>query len=257
MRKNIKYLIVGLLLLLLISKCSINEYFSTKQKINIIIPIRDREVHLEQIIKRFKEILPSQNLDYKIYIIEQTSGNLFNKGKLINIGVLESQKDNYSNYYVMSDVDIFPKTNDIISYKPYDGIKHLYGYDFCLGGIFIFNLTTFKKINGFSNEFWGWGREDDDFQNRCKYFGININRDNFIYRNSTKLIEDKPSWGDNKKGGSSSQNSINDNTIKLNNNIIRYKNKDYSDGLSSCKYKIIKKYNYQNDPKLIRIVVDV
>ena len=25
-----------------------------------------------------------------------------------------------------------------------------------------FQLTLFKKVNGYSNEYWGWGFEDDD-----------------------------------------------------------------------------------------------
>ena len=258
MKKNIKYIIICLLLILVISLLyNTSEYFTNKERIIIIIPIRDRENQLEEIIKRFKEILPSQNLDYKIYIIEQTSGKLFNRGKLLNIGFLESQKNKFSNYFVTHDVDIYSKTNDLLNYKPFDGVKHLYGYDFSLGGIVTFNNNTFKKVNGFSNEFWGWGKEDDDIQSRCISSGININRKDFIYRNTTKLIEDIPSWGSKNKGGSSSTNSLTNNTIKLNNNIIKYKNNDYSDGLTSCNYKVIKKYLYQNDPNLVRILVDV
>ncbi len=31
-----------------------------------------------------------------------------------------------------------------------------------LGGALAMTPAVFKKINGFSNKFWGWGREDVD-----------------------------------------------------------------------------------------------
>lgn len=30
-------------------------------------------------------------------------------------------------------------------------------------------MEQFRKINGFSNAFWGWGGEDDDLWNRLVY----------------------------------------------------------------------------------------
>lgn len=36
--------------------------------------------------------------------------------------------------------------------------------------------ADFLHVNGLSNKFWGWGREDDDFFIRLKRAGISINR---------------------------------------------------------------------------------
>ena len=40
---------------------------------------------------------------------------------------------------------------------PYKGI---------FGGAGAFRKEDFEKINGFSNQFWGWGGEDDDLYRR-------------------------------------------------------------------------------------------
>lgn len=40
------------------------------------------------------------------------------------------------------------------------------------GGIVSFNIADFEKINGFPNNFWGWGGEDDELMKRvgqCKF----------------------------------------------------------------------------------------
>jgi len=33
-----------------------------------------------------------------------------------------------------------------------------------------FTEESFKKINGYSNEYWGWGGEDDDISHRMYDF---------------------------------------------------------------------------------------
>lgn len=34
------------------------------------------------------------------------------------------------------------------------------------GGICAFTKEQFLRMNGFSNDYWGWGGEDDDAHNR-------------------------------------------------------------------------------------------
>jgi hypothetical protein len=49
-------------------------------------------------------------------------------------------------------------------------------YSTLFGGITIFTKEQFWKINGFSNEYWGWGGEDDDLYKRVVSSGMAIMR---------------------------------------------------------------------------------
>ena len=45
-----------------------------------------------------------------------------------------------------------------------------------LGGVAAIHSDLFIKVNGYSNKFFGWGGEDDDFSARCRRKGIDIVR---------------------------------------------------------------------------------
>jgi hypothetical protein len=49
-------------------------------------------------------------------------------------------------------------------------------YDGYFGGVTIFDKSTFRKINGYANEYWGWGAEDDDVLLRCAILGVQTSR---------------------------------------------------------------------------------
>jgi hypothetical protein len=38
----------------------------------------------------------------------------------------------------------------------------------------MFNRTDFERVNGFSNDYWGWGFEDTDLRVRCARAGLTI-----------------------------------------------------------------------------------
>ena len=99
--------------------------------------------------------------------IEQTDTLPFNRGKLLNVGFLEALKKR-CDYVVFHDVDMLPLRVD---YSPSDVPLHLATlfkggnqevFDTYFGGVTMFPIDAFKKINGYSNEYWGWGFEDDD-----------------------------------------------------------------------------------------------
>ena len=113
------------------------------------------------------------DLEYEIFIIEQSDDKPFNRGKLLNVGY-KYALDKGCDYFVFHDVDMLPEDVDY-SYtdKPLHLATHLQEHDYettffdYFGGVTMFNKEDFELINGFSNEYWGWGFEDDDLLIRC------------------------------------------------------------------------------------------
>ena len=42
------------------------------------------------------------------------------------------------------------------------------------GGVAAINRRNFYAVNGFSNDYWGWGSEDEDFSARLELLLYNI-----------------------------------------------------------------------------------
>ncbi|CAK5038923.1 unnamed protein product [Meloidogyne enterolobii] len=61
----------------------------SRQKVAIVVPYRNREPHLRTFLHNIHRFLQKQQLDYAIFVVEQTGDFAFNKGRLTNIGVLE------------------------------------------------------------------------------------------------------------------------------------------------------------------------
>jgi len=173
-----------------------------EKKLSIVIPYRNREEHLKIFLKIIKRKINVSN--YDILIVEQDNQKPFNRAKLLNIG-FDLKKDE-SDYFCFHDVDMMPEEADY-SYveQPTHGlhaIKHL-GYRLSIhsyyGGVNYFNKEDFIKINGYSNEFWGWGGEDNDLLSRVKSKGFPLHRrlskyDNLLHERAPK---DTPEYSKN------------------------------------------------------------
>jgi hypothetical protein len=144
----------------------------------IIIPYRNREKHLEYFLKNSYPKLNSKIEDLEILIVEQCEGKKFNRGLIINIGY--HYYSNHDNYYITQDVDVNPildETIDMYNHKLKDNeIYAIYSDERTLGGIVKIKGSDFNKINGFPNDFWGWGCEDKELLNRSEFNNINIKR---------------------------------------------------------------------------------
>jgi predicted glycosyltransferase involved in capsule biosynthesis len=57
------------------------------------------------------------------------------------------------------------KFNFVIKNKKFNFLLRLLYLQF-LGGATILTEDQIRKANGYSNDFWGWGGEDDDFYTR-------------------------------------------------------------------------------------------
>ncbi|MCJ8749329.1 hypothetical protein PDJAM_G00174910 [Pangasius djambal] len=157
----------------------------SQQKVALIIPFRDREMHLKYWLFYMHPILQRQQLDYGVYVIEQDGDETFNRAKLLNVGYVEALKDYDYDCFVFSDVDLIP-IDDRNLYKCYDQPRHLsvamdkFGfklpYNQYFGGVSSLSKEQYVKINGFPNNYWGWGGEDDDVYNRLSFRGMSISR---------------------------------------------------------------------------------
>ena len=49
-------------------------------------------------------------------------------------------------------------------------------YERLFGGVIAFNCADFERVNGYSNDYWGWGYEDTDLLQRCQHGGLTIER---------------------------------------------------------------------------------
>ncbi len=154
---------------------------SSESKIAIIIPFRDNEKEkkrtkqLNNLVEYFKTYLKDDQ--YKIYVIEQSEDNRkFNRGQLLNIGFEYASKDGCNNF-IFHDVDLLPseELKEYYEKAPKDKPVHIaavwdrYGSNpKYFGGIVAFNKEMFSNINGYPNNFWGWGGEDDELYKRTK-----------------------------------------------------------------------------------------
>ncbi|XP_038616474.1 LOW QUALITY PROTEIN: beta-1,4-galactosyltransferase 2 [Tachyglossus aculeatus] len=156
------------------------------QTVAIIIPFRHREHHLRYWLHYLHPILRRQRLRYGIYVINQHGEDTFNRAKLLNVGFLEALKeDGEYNCFIFSDVDLVPM-DDRNLYRCSEQPRHFaiamdkFGfrlpYSGYFGGVSGLSKSQFLKINGFPNEYWGWGGEDDDIFNRISLSGMKVSR---------------------------------------------------------------------------------
>jgi hypothetical protein len=141
----------------------------------IIVPYRNRKEHLDVLLP----VLKKQAKNWNIVIVEQADNEPFNRGKLLNIGVIEAKDD----YYILHDVDMIPQNNPYqINNNPISLVKTASQfpkngrpYDRYFGGVTGISRKHFLQVNGFYNDFWGWGAEDDLLLDRIELANIQWN----------------------------------------------------------------------------------
>lgn len=147
--------------------------------ITVVVPYRDREEHLSVFIPAIRKKLP----EARILVVEQTEGKPFNRGKLLNIGAQIAFGRMKSTHIITHDVDMIPV--DDTQYGFADAVHLATGatqfggkmpYDRYFGGVTAFSAKAFYMCNGYSNEYWGWGAEDDDILRRIESVGIEVIR---------------------------------------------------------------------------------
>ena len=148
---------------------------------------RNREAQLNVLLAHLIPILKRQQIEFQIFVINQAGQDSFSRARLMNSG-FSFVRDNYHGIYpaypelwiLISDVDCFIFHDVDLLLETELGIykcsnqypRHLSSsidkYNYAVpwsgitGGVMAFTQDQFEKVNGFSNEYWGWGCEDDD-----------------------------------------------------------------------------------------------
>jgi N-terminal domain of galactosyltransferase/N-terminal region of glycosyl transferase group 7 len=153
-------------------------------KLSIIVPYRDRAEHLQRfmphLVTYFQRDKVDKDIPVDVTIVEQAPGKPFNRGSLLNIGVVLKPE---ADYYCFHDVDYLPIWAD---YRFPDAPTRIiwYGanikpiapgssetiperYETFFGGVILMTREHIRRVNGYPNGYWGWGWEDAELRARC------------------------------------------------------------------------------------------
>jgi hypothetical protein len=162
--------------------------FKYAVRVAIIIPFQDahkeqnRRAQLDKFIPYMTEYLKSSSADFEIIVAEQfVDDKKFNRGALLNIGFDIAAKHG-CNVFILHDVDLLP-SKELLEYytsvpaspchiaRVWDRYNSNAKY---FGGIVAFTEAHFRLINGFPNDFWGWGGEDDALIDRVRSVKLDV-----------------------------------------------------------------------------------
>ena len=247
----------------LIRRRDLSKDFSTQAKgrLAVIIPFRKREEHLKQLVPRLRETLNNQEIDFHIFVVNQSDEKPFNRAKLINIG-FDFSKQQFD-YFCMHDVDLLPVDASYLypslPLRPTGFIRTSEGERKIsksnLGGVLIINKEQFLVTNGMSNNFWHWGKEDDNLLYRLLSMGINP-------------VVDIKGIFDEIDGSTDRFNVVAGDRVVVDRKAARCfiaANKKYQDrvtrgiipacdeGLSTLNYKVLEEIKYDSDLTVIKV----
>ncbi|XP_063295049.1 beta-1,4-galactosyltransferase 3 isoform X1 [Pelobates fuscus] len=216
----------------------------------VIIPHRNRETHLRHLLYYLHPFMQRQQLQYGIYIVHQSGNSTFNRAKLLNVGVKEAMKDEDWDCLFVHDVDLIPENDhNLYTCDPWspkhasvamNKFSYSLPYPQYFGGVSALTPDQYMKMNGFPNEYWGWGGEDDDIATRVRLAGMKISRPP-ISVGHYKMVKHKGDSG----------NEENPHRFDL---LIRTQRMWTQDGMNSLAYKLLSK---ELEPLYTNITVDI
>lgn len=150
----------------------------------LIIPYRNRSYHLERFVEEMGPYLRRNfpNDSFSLWIIEQADDQLFNRGWLANVGIVQiGLAQPHGKCIIFHDVDLLPERDGV----PYnqcnlpsqlssemEHFKWRVPYPHSFGGVVTMHMDQWREVNGFSNDYVGWGGEDDDLYERVRTNGL-------------------------------------------------------------------------------------
>ena len=209
----------------------------------LIVPYRNRKEHLKYFLKNTWPRLKRETPNMEMLIVEQMDGKKFNRGLMLNLGYQHYNNKEY--YYITQDIDVNPISNTMYNMYKTDvednAFFSIFSNSQTLGGIVKFKGRAFEKVNGFPNDYWGWGHEDKDFSDRVHLFKCQIER--YLSRHPPenlkkhfKIFYDRP------EGKKQQSDKYRRAYFWLNKISHREKMKYFkSNGLTTMTYKLLKK----------------
>ena len=163
-------------------------------KLGVCVPYRNRELHLNEFVPKVGKYLKNQGIDFQMYFCHQVDDKLFNRGATKNIAAKHALEDG-CDYVVFHDIDMIPEEGGGADYSyPKDAPRHIatqisqmdyqLKYHEYFGGAVLFTKEQLEVTNGYSNEYWDWGMEDDDLFWRCHREGLTNN--SYLYDSPKK-----------------------------------------------------------------------
>lgn len=190
-----------------------------------LVPYRNRELEKIRFSIYMNYILEDYSKNYyEIYYCHQNDNREFNRGATKNIGFLIAKNkypDNYKDItFIFNDIDCLPIKKNTLDFDTcVNVIKHIYGFNYTLGGIFSIKGIDYEKCNGFPNN-WGWGLEDNVFNTRVLKNKLKIDRTNLHPINSKDIMhfaDDKYKLVNNKDIDNYVNNKLYDNLNSITN----------------------------------------
>ena len=151
-------------------------------RITFLLPYRcdasshDRNAQLDLFMATMPTLLRGVECHY--IVCEQSDDRRkFNKGAVVNAGFIAANMDP-EELVCIHDIDLLPCTdiyNEYTKALPVDTVRHIGNgfrrYTHCkkyMGGVLLMRAKNFTAMNGFPNDFEGWGGVDDIMGRRIR-----------------------------------------------------------------------------------------
>ena len=223
---------------------------SKTKRLHIVVPYRDRYEHLLKFVPHVCSYFARDKLDctieYQVLFVEQENGLPFNRGALKNIGFALGQGE--TDYTCFADIDYLPIWADyswtnvpstlvwygaeerpIAPMKSNMVVKH--DMEQFVGGSLLVPNDSFLRVNGYSNDYWGWGYEDLDLAERFRVTGTTIH-----HRKGTFFPLDHDNEGFDISGTSTSIAEVNKSQYFAR---CAAGIQNFEDGISNVQYQVI------------------
>jgi hypothetical protein len=219
----------------------------TDHKVAILVPLGRFSGKWESICVRFLDhMIPFvEKLGYKewkMFVCDEIKDShdmKFNKGFCFNVAFEEAMKDRDWDYLVFNDVDYAPCDDLAYCYKVKPTslvhigrrIKKYEFYGRCWGAIFSVLPADFRSMNGFPNNYFGWGGEDNALGIRSSVLKIK-----YSVPLAGEIIDLEGLDDAQKKTEVEAENAKNSAALEM----LEHENTEYlQNGLSNLEYELV------------------